>query len=332
MGRFLARRLLFSILLVFVVSSAALLLARLAPGDVTAELGPFASAREIAGARARFDLDRSPAGQWALWISRAVRFDFGDSFLYNRPVRGLVAGAAANTAILAVAALAAATLIGIPLGVVSGSRQGVAAALIRAASLVCLSIPPLLTSIALVFIAATTRWFPAGGMTTAGAADVRWSAWMADVAAHLPLPALALAIPIAATFERLQAQSITESLGRPFARAAVARGIGPRDLVLRHAWRASLPPLCAVYGLAIGALLSGSFVVEFVTAWPGLGRLMYEALRARDIYLVAGCAAMGGLLLAAGSLMGDLLLVAADPRLREATAGQARVRERGQER
>ena len=291
MARFLARRLLFSLLLVFIVSSAALLLARLAPGDLTAELGPFAGAREIAATRARFDLDRSPAGQWALWVSRAARFDFGDSFLYNRPVRGLVAGAAANTAILAAAALAAATLAGIPLGIVSGSRRGAAAALIRAVSIVCLSIP---------------------------------------------LPALALAIPIAATFERLQAQAIGESLGRPFARAAAARGVGPRDLVLRHAWRASLPPLCAVYGLAIGTLLSGSFVVEFVTAWPGLGRLMYEALRARDIYLVAGCAAMGGLLLAAGSLIGDLMLAAADPRLRDASttrvvsARQARIREGGE--
>ena len=76
--------------------------------------------------------------------------------------------------------------------------------------------------------------------------------------------------------------------------------------------------MCAIYGLAIGALLSGSFVVEYVTAWPGLGRLMYEALRARDIYLVAGCAAMGGVFLAFGSVAADLLLFAADPRVREA--------------
>jgi peptide/nickel transport system permease protein len=78
--------------------------------------------------------------------------------------------------------------------------------------------------------------------------------------------------------------------------------------------------MCAIYGLAIGALLSGSFVVEYITAWPGLGRLMYEALRARDIYLVAGCAAMGGLFLAVGSVVADLLLFAADPRLRERQA------------
>ena len=315
MGRFLARRLAFALVLVLAVSSAALLLARMAPGDVTAQLGPFVSAREIARTRARFDLDRSPAGQWTLWLSRAARFDFGDSFLYNRPVRGLVARAAANTAILAVVALAAATALGIPLGIVSGSRRGAAAALIRAASLVCLSLPPLLTSLLLVFLAATTRWFPAGGMTS-NALDLPWSAWLADVAAHLPLPALALALPIAATFERLQAQSIGDALRQPFTVAAIARGVAPRHVILRHAWRASLRPICGVYGLAIGALLSGSFVVEFITAWPGLGRLMYEALRARDIYLVAGCAAMGGFCLAGGSLIGDLLLAAADPRVK----------------
>ena len=320
MTRFLARRLLFAAVLVFVVSSAALLLARLAPGDVTAQLGPFASAGEIAVTRARFDLDRSPAEQWTVWVSRALRFDFGESFLYNRPVRSLIGRATANTAALAVVALMAATALGIPLGIFTGSRRGAAAALVRGISLVCLSVPPLLTSLLLVFIAATTRWFPSGGMTSADALDPAWSAWLVDVAVHLPLPALALALPIAATFERLQAQSMSDTLRQPFALAAVARGVAPRDVIVRHAWRVSVRPICAVYGLAIGSLLSGSFVVEFVTAWPGLGRLMYEALRARDIYLVAGCAAMGGLLLAFGSLVGDLLLAAADPRIGEQEA------------
>jgi peptide/nickel transport system permease protein len=320
LGRFLARRLLFALVLVLVVSSASLVLARLAPGDVTAQLGAFATPSEIAATRARFDLDRSPAAQWLLWAGRALRFEFGDSFLYNRPVRGLIGRAAANTAALAVVALATATLLGIPLGIFTGSRRGMAAAIVRGASLVFLSVPPLLTSLFLVFIAATTRLFPPGGMTTAGASEVSWPAWLLDVAVHIPLPALALALPIAATFERLQSQSITEALQQPFTLAALARGVAPRDVIVHHAWRVSLRPICAIYGLAIGALLSGSFVVEFVTAWPGLGRLMYEALVARDIYLVAGCAAMGGIFLAFGSLIGDLLLAAADPRVRERDA------------
>ena len=318
MFRFLLRRLAFALLLIVAVSSGALFLTRLAPGDVTANLGAFARPEEVARTRARFDLDRNPVAQWEGWAVRAVRFDFGDSFLYNRPVGGLIRRAAGNTAVLAVTALGLATLLGIPLGIVTGSRRGLLAASIRGVSLVCLSIPPLLTSLLLVFIASRTGWLPPGGMTSVDAVDPGWSSWMLDVARHLPLPALALALPLAATFERLQAQALTETIDQPFVVAALARGVTWRRLLIDHAWRASLRSMCAIYGLAIGALLSGSFVVEYVTAWPGLGRLMYEALRARDIYLVAGCAAMGGVFLAFGSVAADLLLFAADPRVREA--------------
>jgi peptide/nickel transport system permease protein len=314
---FLLRRLVFAALLVVAVSSAALLLTRLAPGDVSANLGAFARPGDVARTRARFDLDRSPAAQWGAWALRAARFDFGDSFLYNRPVGGLIRRAAANTAVLAVCALLIATLLGIPLGIVTGSRSNGVAAAIRGVSLVCLSIPPLLTSLLLVFVASRTQLLPPGGMTSVDAANMGWTSWVVDVARHLPVPALALALPLAATFERLQAQALSESLHQPFVTAALARGVTHRRLLVDHAWRVSLRSMCAMYGLAIGALLSGSFVVEYVTAWPGLGRLMYDALRARDIYLVAGCAAMGGLFLAIGSVVADLLLFAADPRVRE---------------
>jgi peptide/nickel transport system permease protein len=154
-------------------------------------------------------------------------------------------------------------------------------------------------------------------MSSVQSLDLTWGAWLADVAWHLPLPAFALALPIAATFERLQSQSMEEAIQQPFLVAALARGVPQSRVILRHAWPVSLRAICAVFGIAIGALLSGSFVVEFITSWPGLGRLMYEALRARDIYLVAGCAATGAFFLALGTLLGDLLLAAIDPRVRE---------------
>jgi peptide/nickel transport system permease protein len=318
MARFLVRRLMFAMVLLVCTSSAALLLTRVAPGDVTAQLGPNASRTEIEATRARFDLDRNPIAQWALWAGRALRFDFGDSFLYNRPVGPLVVRAAANTASLAFVALVVATLLGISLGIFTGSRQGSrVAAIVGAFSVVCVSLPPLLTSLALVFVAARTGWLPPGGMSSPGASEMNWAAWAIDVAWHLLLPSLALALPIAAVFERLQSQSMGDAVQQPFVMAAIARGVPPRDLILRHAWPVSVRPLCAVYGLVIGALLSGSFIVEYVTAWPGVGRLMYEALRARDIYLVAACAAMGACFLAIGTLTGDLLLAAADPRVRD---------------
>lgn len=321
MGPFIARRLLFAAVLVVVSSSAALLLTRLAPGDVTIELGPLATPAEVAAMRARYDLDRSAMAQWARWGSRALRLDFGESSLHKRPVAPLVGRAAANTAALGLVALLVATAVGISLGIFTGSRtSGVAAAVVRGVSIACVSLPPLLTSLLLVFLAARTGWLPLGGMTSAALVDQSWGAWFADVAAHLPLPVLALALPAAATLERLQSRSIADVRDQPFITAAVARGVPAASLIVNHAWRASLRPVCAVYGLIIGMLLSGSFVVEYVTAWPGLGRLMYEALSARDIYLVAGCAAMGAFLLAVGTLIGDLLLAAADPRVREAEA------------
>jgi peptide/nickel transport system permease protein len=321
MTRFLARRLLFAAVLIVITSSSALLLARLAPGDMTSQLGPFATPVEVEKTRTRFDLDRSPVSQWLLWAERAVRFDFGESFLYNRPVAPLVARAAANTALLGVVSLVTATLVGLSLGVFTGARSGPLPMLVRSVSLVCVSLPPLVTSLALVFLAARTGWLPAGGMVSSTASDPTWSAWMIDVLWHLPLPVLALSLPMAATFERLQSQSMADAVHQPFVLAAIARGLPAKRVLLRHAWPSSLRPICGVYGLAIGALLSGSFIVEFVTAWPGLGRLTYEALRARDIYLVAACAATGAAFLALGTMTGDLLLAAADPRVRQEQAG-----------
>jgi peptide/nickel transport system permease protein len=318
---FFVRRLLLAIALVVVSSSAALLLTRLAPGDLTTQLGVTASAGEIAATRERFDLDRSPLAQWGRWAARAIRLDFGESFLYNRPVGPLVRASALNTAALAVVALVTATVLGIGCGVVTGSRRGgLLPSIVRTLSLTAISIPPLLASLLLAFVAARTGWLPVGGMGSVGATDRSWLDWSIDLAWHLPLPVLALALPLAATFERLQAQSMVDALHQPFVTAARARGALPRDVVRRHAWPVSLPSICGVYGIAIGALFSGSFVVEYITAWPGLGRLMYEALRARDIYLVAGCAAMGSVFLAIGTLAGDLLLAVVDPRVREAAA------------
>ena len=320
MRAFLVRRVAFALVLVACASSTAFLLTRAAPGDLTTQLGAFAKPAEVAATRERYGLDRPIVEQWALWASHAVRFDFGESYLYSRPVARVLAPAAVNTAILAIVALVFAAGSGILFGVLGSSSGPGARAVVRALSAVCVSLPPLLTSLIFVFVAARTGVLPAGGMSSAGAGDMTWGAWLLDVAWHVPLPALALALPIAATFERLQSQAMTEVIDQPFLSAARARGVPPNALVWRHAWPASLRPICAVLGIAIGALLSGSFVVEYVTTWPGLGRLMYEALRARDVYLVAGCAVAGSAFLAFGTLIGDLLLAAVDPRVREESA------------
>jgi len=306
---YLARRLLFACFLVFFVSSASLVLTRLAPGDyVTETLGVGATPEMVAAARARYGLDRSIGAQYSDWLGRAVRFDFGRSLAYDRTVTDLVPERAINTAILTAAALLLATLIGLPLGVLTGSRRGgVVAEAIRGGSVLLLSMPPLLTSLFLVFAAARTGWLPIGGMRSLEGGAL-------DVARHMIVPVLALALPIAAMFERLQAQAMTETLGEPFVLATFARGVPRRRILWRDALRVALRPIASVYGLVAGTLLSGSFAVEVTTAWPGLGVLMLDALRARDVYLVAGCAAAGSVFLAAGTLLSDAALAAVDPR------------------
>ena len=313
---YIARRLAFAAFLVFAVSSASLVVARLAPGDyVTTSLGIDARRETIEQARARYGLNRSVGEQYRDWLVKAARLDFGHSLLYDRPVGDLIPERAANTAVLAMAALVAATFIGLPLGVITGSRRGgVISAAVRTMSLVLLSMPPLLTSLFFVFVAARTGWLPVGGMSTAGVAT---GGDPLDLLRHMVVPVAALALPMAATFERLQAQAMSDVIGQPYVLATLARGVPRSRVVWRDALKAALRPVAAVYGLVVGTLLSGSFAVEVITAWPGLGRLMLDALRARDVYLVAGCAAAGSIFLAAGTLMSDAALALVDPRTSE---------------
>jgi peptide/nickel transport system permease protein len=308
---YVARRLAFAVFLVFAVSSASLVLARLAPGDFVSQSMGLDIRRELVEeTRARYGLNRPIGEQYRQWIAGVARLDFGRSLLFDRPVADLIPEHAANTAILAVTALLVATLVGLPLGVVTGSRRaGIVTGAIRTTSLVLLSMPPLLTSLFLVFAAARTGWFPVGGMTSSGGGGLL---------SHLVVPVAALALPLIAMFERLQSQAMSEVVGQPYVLATIGRGVPPSRLVWRDALKGALRPVAAVYGLVVGTLLSGSFAVETITAWPGLGQLMLAALRARDVYLVAGCAAAGSIFLAIGTLMSDAALALVDPRNREA--------------
>lgn len=321
MGRYLLRRLGFALLLVLTVSSASLLLTHMAPGDITSDQALLMDAAARARVRAELGLDRPLAVQYVSWLSGAIQLDFGRSLLYSRPVSALVGERALNTAVLAGVALLLATVIGVPLGIYSGTRpRGLARGAVRVVSILALSVPPLIGSLALVFLAARTGWLPVGGMTSSTGIDPTWSHWLSDLARHLPIPALALALPLAATLERLQSQAIAKAVREPFVAASRARGLGHPQAVIRHAWPVSLRSVLGLYGVMIGSLFSGSFVVEVVTSWPGLGRLMYDALKARDLYLVAGCAASGAFFLAAGTWIADALSAIADPRLRSREA------------
>jgi peptide/nickel transport system permease protein len=323
MREYLVRRLLATILLVLVVSSAAFILTRLAAANAMfVELDTRFDPVEIQRRVHELKLDQPLLSQWGSWLVDLLRLDLGNSVYYNSPVAPIVAERARNTTLLATIAFLVALAIGIPPAFVAASRPGtIVARAIRATSLLLLSLPSFVSSLGLVLLASRTGWLPAGGLMSS-TAGMTFAERAIDVLWHLPLPVLALALPLAATFERLQTQALTDALAHPSVRAARARGIPARWIVWRHAGRLAIKPVAGIGGLAFGALLSGSFAVEAVTAWPGLGRLTIDALRYRDLYLVAGCAAAGTLVLALGLLIADLLIAWSDPRVRDEILGE----------
>jgi peptide/nickel transport system permease protein len=165
-------------------------------------------------------------------------------------------------------------------------------------------------------LAARTGWFPAGGMTSPGFDSLPPLARLADLLWHLALPALALAVLALPPLQRHVRASMAEVLDAPFVRAARALGIPERRLLFRHALPAAANPLLTLFGLSLAGLLSGSLLVEVVMAWPGLGTLLLNAILARDLHLVVAPVLLSTVLLLAGNLAADLLLYAADPRIR----------------
>jgi peptide/nickel transport system permease protein len=313
LSRFVLRRAAHAVLLVLLAGSGALVLARLAPAEDAFGTDPAVLAAE----RHRLGFDLPFEQQYVAWLMRAARLDLGESLHFRRPVTALIRERAGNTALLGLSALALATLIGIPLGVFTGSRDGgLLPATVRGASVVLLSVPPLVMSLGMLLVAARTGWLPAGGLPDIPD-DAGAVAALGLTVRHLLLPSFALALPIAASLERLQSTSIRSALSRPCIVAAAARGVPEGRVLWRHALRLSLGPVLAMYGITIGAVLSGSFVVEVVLSWSGLGQLMFQALQARDLYLVAGCAATGSLCLAAGIFVSDVASAALDPQVED---------------
>ena len=297
----IVRRCAAAVVFVMIVSCAAFLLVRLAPGDAATDLQiSVADPRLIAGTRARLGLDQPLTTQFGHWLVGLAHFDLGQSSKFGRPVAPLVTERLLNTAQLAGLALVLATLAGLPFGVLSGARpESWLARAVTAVSLVVVACPPIIATLLLLWLGVTTEWL--------------------DVAqGSLALPVIALAAPVAAMLERLQSQSSAEAAHSTSVLAAAARGIPPSRLTWVHATRQSLRPVLGVYGVVVATLFSGSIAAETMTGWPGLGDLTLEAVRGRDLFLIAGCAMAGAALIAVSNLAADLLRLAIDPRLRSA--------------
>jgi peptide/nickel transport system permease protein len=322
MRTYVLRRLLqlIPLLLAVVVLTFALLQA--APGDyvTTVSADPQVPTATLEAMRHRFGLDRPWPVQLGLYVRNLVlRFDLGESFSLHRPVAEVLRQGLLNTLLLALAGALLTWCLAIPLGAWAAARHDTPVD--RSLSVLAfagLAVPEVLSGLLLLMLAARTGWFPVGGMHSLDWESLGPAARAADVLRHLALPALVVGlVPLAGRMRQMRA-SLLDVLRLDYVTTARAKGLDERTVVMKHALRNALNPLITLFGYTLGSLLSGSLVAEIIFAWPGLGRITYEAILARDQYLVAGAVLMAAVVLVLGNLVADLLLAAADPRIRHA--------------
>ncbi|MGH9748852.1 MAG: ABC transporter permease [Candidatus Polarisedimenticolia bacterium] len=318
---FVARRLLAALPLAWGAATLVFLLVEAAPGE------PFDTLREpgvsVATAgrlREAFGTARPLLPRYLEWLAGLLRGDFGISWSYRQPAADLIGAAALNTLALAGPAILLAHGLGLAAGVAAArSRRHIINRGMPAAAAAFYSVPSYCLALPLVWLLAVRLgWLPASQMHSTNAAALPFLPWLLDTLRHLALPCLALVVPAAAGIALYVRDQMRAALGRGFVSAARARGLGSRQAELRHALRATLLPVAALLGLAIPGFLGGSLTIEVLFAWPGLGRLAYQAVLARDLPLILGCTCLSAVLVVTGGLAADLLAALLDPRAREA--------------
>jgi peptide/nickel transport system permease protein len=306
----------------FVLGAATLVFVLLeaAPGETADQLlGDRPVPREVRERIERaYGLDRGPVERYGTWLLGLARGDLGWSVSRGRPVSRLLAETLPPTLLLAGAALAVQALVGLLLGTVGAIRRGgsLDRVLGTLALLLC-SMPLFWVGLvsSLVF-AVLLPVLPSSGMRSAGLVPSSWVEGAWDLLRHLALPASILGLTSAAALSRFVRASVSQALEQGFVRAARARGIEGHRVVLAHAVRNGLGTALTLTALSLPVLVSGSLVIEVVFSWPGMGRLSYEAIQAKDVSVVLAATLLSATLVAVGNLGADLALAALDPRVR----------------
>ncbi len=304
MARYLLRRLLLTVPVLLGVATLVFALIHLVPGDpAQSMLGESASPAEIERLQKTLGLDQPLLTQYRAFLGGVARGDLGTSFRFGTPVTQEIRKRLPDTAILALCAMAVAIVVAIPLGIVAAVFRG--RFLDHAAmtlALAGISMPSFwLGPLLAIFFAVYLGWLPVSGSGTA---------------LHLVLPAVTLGTALAAILARMTRSSVIEELRELYVLAARARGLSSSRAVLRHAFRNSLIPVVTIIGLQFGAVLTGTIITETIFGWPGIGRLLIQAINTRDYPLVQGCILFISVTYVAMNLLTDLTYGFLDPRIR----------------
>ncbi|MEZ5480361.1 MAG: ABC transporter permease [Thiolinea sp.] len=314
MSSYILKRLLALIPVLFGLTLIVFFIMALIPGDpALAILGSYATPDNVAKLNAELGLDKPLWQQYLVWLGNLLHGDLGRSYSLNRPVLDEVLERFNATLILAGAALLICTILGLISGIVSAVRQfGWADRAITFLVLIGISLPSFWLGLLLILIfSVNLQWLPTSGMYAIyGGGD------LPDLLKHLLLPALTLAAVATGVIARLTRASMLEVLRQDYIRTARAKGVRERQVIYRHAFKAALVSVIPVIGIQAGFVLGGAVYIETVFQWPGIGRMLVNAISTRDLLLVQG----GVLVVAASYVLFNLLADVAqhllDPRLK----------------
>ena len=317
MGTYIIRRLLIAIPIFFGITILVFMLLALAPGDpVSAFIRP-----ELAGNEEmrriitlRYGLDQPLPVRYIHWLAEALQGNLGYKLQgAGLPVLDTVARGLVASLILMGTALLIGIFVGIPLGILSALKQySKTDYALTGVAFLGISIPSFMLGLGgLYLFGLTFRIFPIGGMVTAGAPFS-----FPDLLRHLALPALILGIGYVAILMRYTRSSMLEVLGSLYVTTAVAKGLPPRVVVARHAFRSALIPIITIIGLSLPELVGGAVIIETVFSWPGLGNMMVEAVQQRDTPMIMGLSLIVAVFVLMANLLTDVMYAVADPRVR----------------
>lgn len=312
MLRYTLKRLISLIISLAIASVAIFLVIEVAPGDPASfMLGMNAQPETLAALRSELGLDASKVERYFSWISGMVVGDFGTSYTYRTPVSQMIGERLWVSLPLALYALTLSTLVAFPAGIYAASRRGQAGDIgVMGATQLGVAVPNFWFAMMLVLIfAINLRWFSAGGF-------VGWDKGVLAGLHGLTLPAIALALPQAAILARVMRSSLLDVMGEDFMRTARAKGLTARQALWRHGLRNALIPVLTIIGLQFSFLLAGSIIIEQVFYLPGLGRLVFQSISARDLIVVESVVMLLVFSVIVVNFLVDLAYAAVDPRLR----------------
>ena len=319
MKRMVVRRLLVMVPIVWIVLTATFIVLQAVPGsyaDVVENPRLTPEARQEM--RERYGLDTSPVEQYFVWLKLTLAGDLGTSFMYKEPVTRVLLRSLPPTLLLSGSALMLMLVGGTALAVAGVRRpDGFADRIISILGLVIYGMPSFwLAGLLILVFSLSLGWFPASHMRSVDAASLGGAARTADLLRHLALPALCLGLIGAAGAARYLRATLLDIRSSPFILAARARGISERRILWIHTLRPALLPVVTLFGLALPLLASGSVVIETIFSWPGMGQVLFNAARARDVPLILGTTLVGTAAVIIGNLVSDVLYAVVDPRVR----------------